>query len=53
MKKTVIFWGVAVLILCVSTMAVAEGIQWQAYKSGMALGKAEKKKIFINFYADW
>ena len=28
-------------------------IQWHSYDEGMALGKAEGKKVFINFYATW
>lgn len=28
-------------------------IQWFSHDEGMALGKAEGKKAFINFYADW
>ncbi|OQX23548.1 MAG: hypothetical protein BWK80_25535 [Desulfobacteraceae bacterium IS3] len=28
-------------------------IKWHSYNDGMALGKEKKKKIFLNFYADW
>ena len=28
-------------------------IKWEAYKDGMIRAKAEKKKVFVNFYADW
>ena len=28
-------------------------INWQNYEDGMAQGKSAKKKIVINFYADW
>lgn len=41
------------LILLVPVWAVAEGIKWQGYKEGMAKGKTEKKRIFVNFHADW
>ena len=33
--------------------AEADGINWRAYDEGMVLGKIEKKKIFLHFYADW
>lgn len=29
------------------------GIQWTPYQEGVALGKQNGKKIFLNFYADW
>jgi thioredoxin-related protein len=28
-------------------------VQWYPYDEGMALGKAEGKKVYINFYAAW
>ena len=31
----------------------SDGIQWDSYQNGVARGKAEKKKVFLNFYADW
>ena len=30
-----------------------EGIIWQSYEEGLAVSKAEKKKVFLHFYADW
>lgn len=36
-----------------SSAIAADGIQWQPYKEGISRGKTEKKKIFLNFYADW
>ncbi len=35
------------------TVASSDTIQWKSYEKGMTLGKKEKKKIFINFYAEW
>ena len=49
----------ALLILfCLSTWSpnstvAAEGIKWYTYDEGMALGKNEKKKVLLHFYADW
>ncbi len=28
-------------------------VRWHSFDKGMAMGKKEKKKIFLNFYADW
>lgn len=33
--------------------AESGGINWHPYDEGMALGKTQKKKVFINFYATW
>jgi len=49
----------ALLILfCLSTWSpnstvASEGIKWYTYDEGMALGKNEKKRVFLHFYADW
>lgn len=40
------------LILPATTIA-ADGIQWEPYEKGISRGKAEKKKVFLSFYADW
>jgi thiol:disulfide interchange protein len=34
------------------TFAV-ETINWHSYEEGLVLSKAEKKKVFLHFYADW
>jgi thioredoxin-related protein len=34
------------------TFAV-ETIQWRSYEEGLVVSKAEKKKVFLHFYADW
>jgi len=34
-------------------LAGADGIRWVNYDQGMARGKSEDKKVFLNFYADW
>ena len=33
--------------------SAAEGIKWRSYEEGRVLSKAEKKKVFLHFYADW
>jgi thioredoxin-related protein len=30
-----------------------EDIKWYNYNEGIALGRIEKKKVFMHFYADW
>jgi thiol:disulfide interchange protein len=30
-----------------------EGLKWESYKQGMKKAKAENRKIFLNFHADW
>jgi thiol:disulfide interchange protein len=34
-------------------IAPAKDIRWQSFSAGMARGKAENKKVFVHFYADW
>ena len=31
----------------------ADSINWYTYSEGLALGKSEKKIVFLHFYADW
>lgn len=33
--------------------ASSSGIKWYSYKEGTERGKAEKKNVFVNFYAVW
>jgi len=33
--------------------SAADGINWRSYEEGLAVSKAEKKKVFLHFYADW
>ena len=33
--------------------AAVEVINWRSYEEGLVVGKAEKKKVFLHFYADW
>jgi len=42
------------LVICFSSVADAsDNIKWYSYKEGKVLGKIEKKKVFLHFYADW
>ncbi len=36
-----------------TTLAQAESIRWQSYRDGLKKAKAENKKVFLNFHADW
>ena len=35
------------------SFASSDSIKWYSFDEGIALGAAEGKKIYINFYADW
>ncbi len=52
-KKILLFFSAGLLILLTPLFTQGAGIEWRSYKDGMAQGKSEKKRIFINFYADW
>lgn len=41
----VIFFG--------GTAPASEVVNWRTYEEGMAVSKAEQKKVFLHFYADW
>ncbi|PID73942.1 MAG: hypothetical protein CSB33_01155 [Desulfobacterales bacterium] len=52
--------AIALIAVCLllSTAAAAisaedAGVKWRSYDEGLKLAKAKKKKIFLNFYADW
>jgi thioredoxin-related protein len=47
------FFFVGVAIALSSTSIASETINWYAYAEGLALGKIEKKRVFLHFYADW
>lgn len=34
-------------------IAEAGGIEWKGYDEGIAMAKAENKKVFLYFHADW
>jgi len=33
--------------------SAVETINWRSYEEGLMVSKAEKKKVFLHFYADW
>lgn len=43
-----LFFGIVV-----SEAAAAGTIKWHSFNEGVALGKNQKKKVFVNFFADW
>lgn len=34
-------------------ISAVEVINWRSYEEGLVVSKAEKKKVFLHFYADW
>jgi len=36
-----------------SDVSAVETINWRSYEEGLVVSKAEKKKVFLHFYADW
>lgn len=38
---------------CYSDTFAVETINWRSYEEGLVVSKAEKKKVFLHFYADW
>jgi thioredoxin-related protein len=58
MMKSRFFAVVLVALLCFGFIlpgigAAAEAVRWHNYDEGLALGKQQKKKILVHFYADW
>jgi thiol:disulfide interchange protein len=50
------FIGLSILctfLMMIPLSAQAEGIKWVSYNDGLKRAKAENKKIFLNFRADW
>lgn len=50
--------GLAMLLILLVAMPIkakisAENIQWMGYEEGMALSKAENKRVLLHFWADW
>jgi thioredoxin-related protein len=41
------------VVLACSASAIGDQIVWLGHDEGLASGKTLKKKVFINFYADW
>lgn len=50
-KQYFIFLFVFLLAAPLSLQAAT--VTWHSYDKGLALAKAQKKKVYINFYADW
>lgn len=55
-RKTLIFFLLTTLLLTSATAMAGNNtgpINWMKYPDGIAKAKAEGKKIYINFHADW
>ncbi len=55
MTKNCIFILIVVFLasLVPNMSRAGETINWQTYDAGLSLGKKQKKKIFLHFYASW
>ncbi len=42
-----------VTICFFSIVYASDSIKWHSYEEGKVLARAEKKKVFLHFYADW
>jgi thioredoxin-related protein len=49
----ILFVTLCLVIYFCGAAYASNSIKWYAYEEGMVLGKAEKKKVFLHFYADW
>ena len=47
------FVTLCLVMLFSGVVCASDGIKWYAYEEGKVLAKAEKKKVFLHFYADW
>ena len=36
-----------------SVAYASDNVKWHSYEEGKVLGRIEKKKVFLHFYADW
>jgi thioredoxin-related protein len=49
----ILFVTLCLVIWFSSVADASDNIKWYSYKEGKVLGKIEKKKVFLHFYADW
>lgn len=53
-RKLISFVISAVILMALlPTFASSESVKWYSFDEGMALGRSEEKRIYINFHADW
>ena len=57
MNLKILSWAI-IISFCLSISFVVDssatdGIKWRSYEEGLVVSKAEKKKVFLHFYADW
>jgi thiol:disulfide interchange protein len=53
MKKLIGLSILCAFLMMIPPSAQAEGIKWFSYNDGLKRAKAENKKIFLNFHAEW
>jgi thioredoxin-related protein len=51
--RPVVFIFVWLLVIMSQPVYGGDSIKWLSYEEGMVVGRIEKKKIFLHFYADW
>ena len=51
-RHTFLF-SVCVAVALSSASIASDTVNWYSYAEGMALGRIEKKRVFLHFYADW
>lgn len=51
--SSVILAAICLQVFLSDSFASSDSIKWYSFDEGMAVGAAEGKKIYINFYADW
>ena len=57
MKRKTVFFVISTLYFLSIWLPVgfasSKNVKWYSYDEGITTGKIAKKKIFLNFYADW
>ena len=49
----VLMFTLIVIVWSFSIADASDSVKWHSYEEGKVLGKVEKKKVFLHFYADW
>lgn len=51
--RCVLMIALYIIVWSFSIADASDSVKWHSYEEGKALGKIEKKKVFLHFYADW